>query len=180
MSRKAQKIEMTARCLTLVEKELNRHRLERHYALRLNLILRSHQGMQNQDIAKLLGCDEKTVRKWRGRFKEQQEALFAYEESEGLDPVTDRELVAKIKEILSDSPRSGSPPRISQSDINRLVALACEKPVKYGLPFTHWTYNELAKQAAKMGIMLSGVHMGRILKKRVTPPQKQLLDTPEN
>lgn len=180
MSRKAQKIELTERCLFLIEKELKRHQLEKHHALRLNIILKSYQEMQNQDIAKVLGCDEKTVRRWRSRFREHREALSVYEKSEGLPLVTDKELITKIKEILSDSPRSGAPPRINQRDIDRLVALACEAPEKYGLPFTHWTYGELAKQAAKMGITLSSVHMGRILKKRLAPTQKQLLDTSKN
>jgi transposase len=180
MSRKALKIQMTERCLALVEKELKRHQLEKHYALRLNIILKSHRGMQNKDIALVLECDEKTVRRWRKRFWMQQEALAAYEKSEGLVPVRDKELVAKIKEGVSDSARSGAPSRISQRDMDRLVALACESPEKYGLPITNWTYGELAKQAARMGITLSSVHLGRILKKRLASTQKPLLDIPKN
>jgi hypothetical protein len=180
MSRKALSIKITNRSLNLITKELNRHQLERHYLLRFKIIVCSYQNEQNKDIALLLSCDEKTVRKWRKRFSLQQEALIAYEKSEGLEPVTDRGLIEKIKEILSDTARPGAPPKISESDINRMVALACESPEQYGLPFTHWTYGELAKQAAKMGIVLSGVHLGRLLKKRLAPAQKQLLDTSKN
>lgn len=180
MSRKALSIKITDRSLHLITKELKRHHLEWHYLLRMKIIMHSYQNQQNKDIALLLSCDEKTVRKWRKRFRLQQGALIAYEKSEGLEPVTDRELIEKIKEILSDTARPGAPPRISESDMNRLVALACESPEQHGLPFTHWTYGELAKQAAKMGIVLSGVHLGRILKKRLAPAQKQLLDTSKN
>lgn len=168
MSRKALTIKITDRSLYLISKELNRHQLEWHYLIRFKIVVFSYQNKQNKEIALLLNCNEKTVRKWRKRFYLQQESLLAYEKSEGLDPVTDRDLITKIKEILSDIARPGAPPRINGNDINRLVALACESPEQYGLPFTHWSYGELAKQAAKMGIVLSGVHLGRILKKRLT------------
>ena len=164
----------------LIAKERNRRNLEAHLSLRFGIIYFSLEGNSNIEIADLLGCHEKTVRKWRNRFWRHQQSLTTYEQGHDSMRPTDKELVDKIKEILSDAPRPGTPARLSEVDINRLVALACEKPEKYGLPFTHWTHEELVKQAAKMGILLSSVHLGRILKKRLAPGQKQLLDIPEN
>jgi len=180
MSRKALQLKASERCINLMKQEQNRYQLEKHYHLRFRIALESLAGKQNIEIASSLPCHEQTVLKWRKRFWQHQEALLAYEKSDGLNPVSDKELVDKIKEILSDAPRPGAPPRISQSDRDRLVALACEPPEKYGLPFTHWTHKELSKQAVKMGIILSPSHLGRILKKRLTSAQERLLDTPKN
>jgi transposase len=172
MSRKAIGIRTSLRIEKLIGQELNRRQLESHYVQRFQIIVNCLTDKQNIEIARILGCHDKTVRKWRKRFWQHQEALEEYEKGHGSKPITDKELLDKVKEVLSDSPRTGSPARISQTDIDRLVALACEQPEKYGLPFTHWTHEELAKQAAKMGILLSSVHLGRILKKRLASTQE--------
>ncbi len=180
MSRKALQVEITERSLKLIKKELQRHHLEQHYSHRLKIIVFSFQDKQNKDIALQLGCDEKTVGKWRRRFRLQQEALIAYEKSEKLDPVPDRELIGKIKETLSDAARPGGPARISERDMNRLVALACESPEDHGLPFTHWTYGELAKQAKTMALFCQKRTWDAFKKKRLAPAQEQLLDISKN
>jgi putative transposase len=172
MSRKALVIQTSSRIEKLIHQELNRRQLEGHYIQRFRIIAHCLMAKQNIEIAVILGCHDKTVRKWRKRFWQHQEALEEFEKGHVSKPLTDKELLDKVKEILSDSPRTGSPARISETDIDRLIALACEHPEKYGLPYTHWTHKELAKQAAKMGIQLSSVHLGRILKKRLAPTQK--------
>lgn len=172
MSRTALPLNVSQRLYALIEQEQNRRNLDSHLLLRFRIIYHSLEDKRNIDIANSLHCHEKTVRKWRNRFWEHQQALMIYEQGHDSNLPTDKELVDKMKEILSDAPRSGAPARLSESDIKRLIVLACEKPEKYGLPFTSWTHNELAKQAQKMGILLSSVHLGRILKKRLTPAQK--------
>ena len=78
------------------------------------------------------------------------------------------EIRYKIKEILTDLPRSGSSSRITNSEKDRLIALACESPQNHGLPFTVWTHKELSAQAKKMGINISSSYYGILLKKRIT------------
>lgn len=171
MSRKAVQIEFSPRVKDLIEKELNRHQIENHYAKRMRIIYHSVSGNTNQDVGQIVGCLEKTVRKWRKRWKLNQDILKEFEQGHGKTQVKDKDLMDKIKEILSDSPRSGAPPRITELEIVRLQTLACEHPEKYGLPFTVWTHVDLSKQAKKMGIEVSPAHYGRLLKKRITSPQ---------
>jgi transposase len=169
MSRRAVQIKFSQRVKVLIEKELNRHQLENHYARRMKIIYQSASGQTNQEIGQLVGCLEKTVRKWRKRWKAHQDILKEFEQGHDNTQIKDKELMNKIKEILSDSPRSGAPSRITDTEKTRLQALACEDPDKYGLPFSIWTHEELSKQAKKMGIQVSPAHYGRILKKRITP-----------
>lgn len=166
MSRTALEINVSQRVLSLIEQEKNRRHLESHIWLRIHIVYYSIEGKRNIDIAHELRCHEKTVRKWRKRFWEHQQLLEVYEQGHGESVPTDKELVNKLKEALSDAPRAGAPVRLSETDINRLVALACEKPENHGLPFSNWTHGELAQQANKMGIPVSPTHLGRILKKR--------------
>ena len=178
MSRVANTITVSSRLIRILTKEINRRQLEQHYKLRMQIILYSNQGIPNNEIANRLGCDVKTVYKWRSRFGGQQESLLAFEDGHGDKPATDKELLDKLKEILSDAPRPGAPARLTDANKDRLVALACEPPEKYGLPFTNWTHEELAEQAGKMGIGISPAHAGRVLKKRVAPAQERILVKP--
>lgn len=136
----------------------------------MNIIYKSSLGRENQDIAEEMNCSPVTVRKWRKKWKT-FEGVIEQTENE-IDNGTSHNtgLLAKIKEILSDMPRSGSPVRISNSEKDRLVALACESPQDYGLPFTVWTHKELSAQAKKMGIGICSSYYGILLKKQITSP----------
>lgn len=168
MTRKAVQVRCSQRVKSLISKELQRHQLEKHYFSRMSIVYYSLSGMTNQEVAKENGCLDKTVRKWRGRWKEHQDVLEKFEQGHNTGPASDKELIEKIKEILSDKSRPGSPPRITSGEVARLQALACENPESYGLPITNWTHVELSKQAKKMGIEISPAHYGRLLKKRLT------------
>ncbi len=171
MSRKAVQIVFSPRIKKLIEKECNKRKIEIHYLRRMQIIYHSVSGKTNQQVGKIVGCLEKTVRKWRKRWKLNEDILKVFEQGHDEEiQVKDKELVDKIKEILSDSPRPGAPPRITNEEIVRLQALACEYPENYGLPFTVWTHVELSKQAKKMGVKVSSAHYGRLLKKRITSP----------
>ena len=171
MSRKAVQIELSPRIKGLIEKEIKKHQIEMHYLIRMQIIYHADLGTTNQDIGKIIGCLDKTVRKWRNRWKQYQDILEKFEQGVNQKQAKDKELMAKIKEFLSDLPRPGAPPRITEPEIARLQTLACEHPKEYGLPFTVWTHGELSKQATKMGIVVSPAHYGRLLKKRITSAQ---------
>lgn len=172
MTRIAERIEIFPRAKALLEKELKRRHLESHYYDRMRIIIKSHANLKNKQIATTLGCGEHTVSRWRQRWKQRHQELKDYEKGPDGRGITDKELMEKIKEILTDCARVGAPSRISKVEVNRLVALACESPEKYGLPFTHWTHQELSKQAHKMKIEISPAHVGRLLKKRLISAQE--------
>ncbi len=172
MSRAALPIKILPRSKTLLKTELNKRQLPGHFKLRIQIILAS-ESMQNKDIAIGLGCGLETVRRWRKRWYENRKELGALEYGHaGEPPATKSKLLEKIRAILSDSKRSGAPCIIAESEVDRLIALACEPPEKYGYPVTHWTHVLLSQQAIKMGIQVSPSHVGRLIKKQITPPQK--------
>jgi putative transposase len=136
-------------------------------------IILASESKNNKDIAIELQCGLETVRRWRKRWYDNQNELKVLEDGHAEEPpATARKLLGKIRAILSDSKRSGAPCIIVESEVDRLVALACEPPEKYGYPVTHWTHELLSKQAIKMGIQVSASHAGKLIKKRFTSPQK--------
>jgi len=170
MARKALSITLGEREKALMEKELNRNNLEKHFDYRIKIILYSSKGKRNKEISSLIGYSEHVVGKWRSRWHSQQKILQIFEGGVSGEKINDRTLMNKIKGILSDSPREGRPCRISQAERDRIVALACESPGNMGLPFSNWTHEELAKQAQKKGIEISTSQTWRILKKRLISP----------
>ena len=157
-------VQISARCVKLLKKELAKRQLERHYQFRIHLLLLSWEGKTNYEISVLLETSLPTIRRWRLRWSVNYELIFELES----DHCTDSVLVKEIKSILSDKPRSGSSSRITDEEKIRLQALACQKPSDFDLPFSVWTHVELSKQANKMGIKISSSHYGKILKKRFT------------
>jgi transposase len=58
------------------------------------------------------------------------------------------------------------PAKFSPKQIAQIISLACERPEESGLPVTHWTPNELAKEARKRGVVesISPRHLDRLIK----------------
>ena len=124
-------------------------------------MLRSAKGELCVEQARALGIDAQRSRRWRKRFASAHEVL-ATTEATG----DERELERKIREVLMDKHRSGTPPKFTPEQVSLMVALACHKPSELGLPLSHWTADELARQAVELGIVksISGRHLDRFLK----------------
>ena len=168
MSRKAVQIAVSKQVEELLISSIKKRNMESHYQKRMNIIYLSSLGKQNQDISRELDCSPVTVRKWRKRWKT-FEGVVRHTEKDIANKAGNKvDLLYKIKDILTDLPRSGSSSRITNSEKDRLVALACELPQDHGLPFTVWTHKELSAQAKKMGIDVSSSYYGILLKKRTT------------
>lgn len=168
MSRQAVQITLSKRVEKLLISSIQKRTIESHFQKRMNIILQSSLGKENQDISDEMGCSPVTVRKWRKRWKTFESVIKQIEKELDNGTANKVDLLCKIKEILTDLPRSGSSSRITNSEKDRLIALACELPQHHGLPFTVWTHRELAAQAKKMGIKISSSYYGILLKKRVT------------
>ena len=167
MSRHAVQITISKRVEGLLISSIKKRNIESHYQKRMSIIYQSSLGTENQEIAREMKCSPVTVRKWRKRWKTFEDAIKQIEMGLGNKTANKIDLLYKIKEVLTDLPRSGPPSRITNSEKARLVALACESPQDYGLPFTVWTHKELSAQAKKMGINISSSYYGILLKKRI-------------
>lgn len=118
---------------------------------RSQVLLAAATGLSNEQVAQQLGLHRETVRLWRTRWYAAALALSAQEDR---DP-DDGPLRAMIGDLLSDAPRSGTPPTFSAEQVVQIIALACEDPQICGYPISHWTPRELATEAVKRGIVLS-------------------------
>ena len=96
-------------------------------ALRARIILMAADGYTNQDIADDLNTTRGTVGKWRRRFLEM-----------GLDGLT-------------DAPRPGAPRKITDEDVERVIAMTLEQAPKGA---THWSTRSMA---AASGLSQSAV-----------------------
>lgn len=164
MGRKALPIELSDRVEQLLKESLSKRQISKHLYERIYIVVRSSEGQMSKDIAKELGCDGRKVSLWRRRWHDSTQGIDITVAEQG-DSLSDKKVMERVYDLLSDAPRSGSPPRITVEEIVRLQALACENPEDYGHPFTVWTHNDLSKQAEKLGIKVSPSRYGVILKK---------------
>jgi putative transposase len=130
---------------------------------RATMIILSAASISDSEQARRLGVDEQRPRRWRARWLARAAALDEAERG----GATESELRERIQGVLADAPRPGTPAKFSPEQIAQLISLACEPPSDSGLPVTHWTPEELAKEARKRGIVesISARHLDRLLKR---------------
>src|SRR5204863_3759089 len=104
------------------------------------------------------------IRRWRHRWAKTREVLAAAEK----EGATDKDLEKLILAVLADDPRSGAPTTFTPEQVAGIIALACEPPADSGLPVSHWSPPELAREAIKRGIVenISPRHLDRFLARR--------------
>ena len=131
---------------------------------RCRIVLMSAAGRNNEDQGDELGVDRQRVRRWRHRWAGASAALVAAEN----DGATDQDLEKLILRVLRDDERSGAPPKFTPEHMAAIIALACEPPADRGLPVSHWTPSELAREAIKRRIVesISPRHVDRFLARR--------------
>ena len=131
---------------------------------RCRIVLMSAAGRQNADQAEALGVDRQRVRRWRHRWALAEKALTAAEAQEAKD----KDLEKFVMGVLGDNERPGAPAKFTPEQVAAIIALACEPPGDSGLPVSHWTPPELAREAIKRGVVvsISPRHVDRFLMKR--------------
>ena len=72
-----------------------------------------------------------------------------------------------VAERLADAPRPGAPATITPEQTCAIVAMACERPDDGGVPLSHWSASDLAREAVRRDIItsISPRSVGRILKR---------------
>jgi putative transposase len=131
---------------------VRRHTTPQQLALRARIVLAAADGANNGQIARQEGVEVDTVRLWRTRWL-------------ALQAVARDDL--SVAERLTDAPRPGTPVRITNEQVCRIVALACEAPERAGRPISQWTAPEIAAEIKQRGIVeqISGRHAARLLKR---------------
>ncbi len=77
-----------------------------------------------------------------------------------------------VADRLSDAPRPGTPVRITDEQVAKIVALACEPPADSRRPISQWTGREIADEIKHRGIVdqISPRHAARLLKRGISNP----------
>src|SRR4051812_7109547 len=105
-------------------------RLSFYQVQHARIVLAVASGEPIGSVTCRLGCDRATV--WRVCRRYEQGGL---------------------ERLLLDEPRLGRPQEISPPQRARVVRLACLEPVAQGLHITHWSSQDLARQAVADGIV---------------------------
>jgi transposase len=117
----------------------------KHESIRVRramIIMASASGTLVPAIARLVAADEDTVR----------DVIHAFN-AEGLAALDPRWA-------------GGRPRRISDDDIDKIVAAATTRPEKLGQPFTHWSLRKLAGYLATAGLRVGRERLRQILHAR--------------
>ena len=91
---------------------------------RARIVLAAGEGLTTEQIARRVGCSERTVKKWRPRYE--------------------RRGIAGLR----DAPRSGAPLTHGPQTRALLIAKACTRPepTLEGARRERWTYEELGRE----------------------------------
>lgn len=101
-----------------LERWVRRPKTAQALALRSRIILEAATGATNQEVARKLGVTGNTVGKWRRRF------------------------VTRGVDGLFDEPRPGTPRKLSDADVERVITLTLESLPRDA---THWSTRSMAK-----------------------------------
>jgi len=129
---------------------------------RSQIILMSADGILNVEQSRRLGVDPQRVARWRRRWYAREGRLAAAERAEA----TDKDLAKLIADVLADDDRPGRPATFTVEQLAQIIGVACEPPADSGIPVTHWTPSELAREVIRRGIVetISPRHVDRVLK----------------
>ncbi len=145
-------VEVTAEERVELERLVRRPTTGQQLAERARMVVLMADGLNNSEVARAVGVDVDTARKWRTRWCRARAV-----------PVAELSLTAR----LADAPRSGTPARIGPEQVCRIVALACEVPSASGRPISQWSATDLAAEIVRRGIVdaISPRHAARLLKR---------------
>lgn len=126
-------------------------RLSHARVVRARIIVLAAAGQKNAEIARCVGCEEKTVRKWRGRF--------------AANPTV---------AALRDDMRVGRPPTIPSVARLELTKLACLRPADCKAPFRAVWTGESLREALEIvtGHKMSTSEVRRILRAEDIRPHR--------
>jgi putative transposase len=133
---------------------VRRHTAPQQVVLRARIIRLAADGLNNSQIARLLGIEADTVRLWRQRWLGFRGAP--------LDEVS-------VEDRLTEAPRPGRPAAIRAEQVCRIIQVACEAPGRSGRPISQWSSREIADEIVRRGIVatISPRHAARLVKRGI-------------
>lgn len=140
---------------------------------RASIILELGENKAIRQVARELGINKNTARKW---YKRWQKRFTKLSEIENDPEIKKKQYSQIIIETLDDAPRSGAPPSFTAEQIVQIVALGCEVIDDSERPYSRWTHKEIANEAVKRNIVeaISASSIGRFFKDAQVKPHKSV------
>jgi transposase len=166
MSRVAVRIILDSSEELLLRQILRRRSVGGYLKERIQIVLASSLGLQNQTIAPVVAVSRHCVGKWRKRWAQFHNA---WKQSDPL--LRPKMSPCLFLRWLADAPGRGRKEEITLEQRSKIAALTQETPEQNDIPVTHWTLSHLASIAVRRGIVakISRASVQRILKKTDCP-----------
>jgi len=164
----AVQITLSERQSRILEEFSNSRTLGTNLNTRSKIVLLAADNISNNEIERQLRVDANTVKRWRNRFAAENEDMKKIEKEEP------HKLRSSLKAVLGDKPRPGVTPTYTDEQVAAILALACMDPMKFGLPFSHWSPSSLRDEAIVLGIVnnISVRQVGRYLNEKDIKPHR--------
>lgn len=165
-----QKIRLSAREIAILRKWSHARKTNQGLAMRAQIILLAFLNKSNVRIAQITCQSRTTIRLWRNRYAEAFSLILPLIQQK----VSNAQLRAQMRLILSDAARIGAPSRITAEQKIALIGLACEALPQPFVPQSQWDAATLVREAFRRGITeeISPSYMSRLLEKVDLKPHK--------
>jgi transposase len=156
-------VRLTEKQRTFFKKIIRSSSSSQGLVMRIKIILSLASGTAKKAVARELGIDKNTVKKWCKRWLAEYPVLLELESKD----FKQKEYYDKIIEVFKDAPRSGIPPVFSAEQIVQIVSIACEVLDDSDRATSRWTHKEIAQEAINRNIIetISPSSVGRFLKR---------------
>ena len=159
--------------IQILEELINASLTPKNVVVRASIVRMFVQGVAPTPISRTLCISYPTLYKWQNRWMKATADLNKIETRSSKS-----ELKKAILDVLKDGYRSGAPPKFTEDQVMKILALACKSPESEGLPISHWSCTSLAEHAKKLGIVdsISPKQINNFLKSGgIKTSQKQML-----
>ncbi len=157
-------VSVTEKQRLILEKIIRRSTSPQSLVLRVQIILSLATGIAKKRLARELGIDKNTVKKWCNRWLANYLKLIEIEES---NEISHNKYAENIIDIFKDAPRSGAPPTFNAEQVVQIISIACEVLDDTDEAISRWTHKEIAQEAINRNIVdtISSSSVGRFFKR---------------
>ena len=161
----SQLIKMSDSSKKILEKISRQSTSSTRDAERSKILLKLSEGLSSDQVHRDLDKSWVKVQRLRNRWL-MYEPILCKIESKGSAKETNYELTQKIKEVLQDAARSGTPCTFSTHVYCQILGVSLEDPNLSDRPISEWSLTELKQEVEKRGIVksISRSQLGAFLK----------------
>lgn len=136
---------------TVLLETMNSRTARHDHRIRASIIFYwTEEKMAAHAIASLLKVDGRTVARWKRRWFEYASPLAEYDAN-----LSGVEYERAVLNTLNDAAGRGCPGKFTAEQICQIINVSCESPDECGVPISHWSLPELAKEVVHRGIVES-------------------------